>query len=56
MDPVTAALQLATTIAEIIKLAIESQPPDVRAEYARQQLEDAKIWRALLEPLLRPHA
>lgn len=51
MDPLTAALQLANTIAEIVKLAIESQPPDVRAEFARQQLEDAKVWRALLESL-----
>lgn len=49
MDPLTAALQLANTIAQIVLLSIEAQPPDVRAEYARLQLEDLKAWRAFLE-------
>lgn len=49
MDPITAALTLANTIAEIIKLSIESQPPDVRAEFARQQAEDLKRWREVME-------
>ena len=49
MDPITAALTLANTIAEIVKLAIEAQPPDVRAEYAKRQLEDFQQWRAFLE-------
>jgi hypothetical protein len=32
-----------------VLLAIESQPAEVRAEYARLQLEDLKTWRAFLE-------
>lgn len=55
MDPLTAALQLANTVAEIIKLGIEAQPIDVRAEYARIQLEDLKAWRVFLE-LFHPAA
>jgi hypothetical protein len=51
VDPLTAALVLANTIAEIVKLAIEAQPPEVRAEFARIQLEDLKAWRAFLERL-----
>ena len=45
MDPLTAALQLATVIAEIIKAAMADQPPDVKAELWRQHLEDVKAWR-----------
>jgi hypothetical protein len=51
MDPVTAALQLANTIASIVKLSIESQPPEVRAEYAKMQLEDLKKWREFVETI-----
>lgn len=51
MDPLTAALNLANTIAEIIKLAIESQPPEVRAEFARQQAQDLMAWRKFLESI-----
>lgn len=51
MDPLTAALQLANTIAEIVKLAIESQPPEVRAELARMQLDDLKAWRDFIQRL-----
>ncbi len=55
MDPLTAALQLANTIAQIVLLAIQSQPPEVRAAYAVTQLEDFKQWRALLDTL-KPHS
>lgn len=51
MDPLTAALTLANTIAEIVKLAIEGQPVEVRAELWRLYLEDLKAWRAFLERL-----
>ncbi len=51
MDPLTAALQLANTIAEIVKLAIESQPADVRAELARLHLEEFRRWQTFLERL-----
>lgn len=52
MDPLTAALQLANTIAEIVKLAMESQPPEVRAEMWRQHLEDAKAFREFWTKLI----
>lgn len=51
MDPLTAALQLANTIATIVLAAIEAQPPDARAEFARMQLEDLRKWRAFVETL-----
>lgn len=54
MDPITAALQLANTIAEIIKLAIEAMPPETRAEYAKLQLEDLKQWREFLDKVTKP--
>lgn len=49
MDPLTAALILANTIAELIKLSIESQPAEVRAEFAKMQLEDFRKWRDFLD-------
>lgn len=52
MDPITAALVLANTIAEIVKLSIEAQPPAVRAEYAKIQLEDFQKWRDFLQQLI----
>ena len=54
MDPLTAALQLATVIADIIKTAMEGQPPEVRAELWRQHLEDVKAWRAFWQQFM-PH-
>ncbi len=51
MEPLTAALMLANTIAEIVKLTIEAQPPEVRAKYAEIQLADLLKWRAFLERL-----
>jgi hypothetical protein len=32
-----------------VKLAIEGQPPDVKAELWRIYLEDVKAWRAFFE-------
>jgi hypothetical protein len=54
MDPLTAALLLATEIAKLIHVAIESQPPDVRAEFAKMHLEDMQKWRAFLERFRLP--
>ena len=51
MDPLTAAFTLANTIAQIVKLSIEAQPPDVRAEYAKMQLEALQKWMAFLDRL-----
>lgn len=56
MDPLTAALQLANTIAQIVLLAMENQPPDVRAELARMQFEDVKKWREFFDKFKLPHS
>jgi hypothetical protein len=45
MDPLTAALQLATVIAEIIKTAMADQPPDVKAALWKEHLADVQAWR-----------
>jgi len=45
MDPITAALNLGSKIIDLMILSIQSQPPEVRAEYAKMQLEDMKKWR-----------
>lgn len=52
MDPLTAALNLANTIAQIILISVQSQPPDVRAEYAKAQLDAFHQWQALIERFL----
>lgn len=54
MDPVTALLNVIIASLELVKTAMEGQPPDVRAEFWRMHLEDTKALRAWLEPLLRP--
>jgi hypothetical protein len=55
MDPLTAALLLANTIAEIVKLLIESQPLDVREDYARKQWEVLKPFWEQIERLTKGH-
>ena len=54
MDPLTAALLLANTIAKIVLLSIESQPPEVRAEFARLHLEQLQQWLKFLERFQPP--
>ena len=49
MDPLTLALQLANTIAQIVLLSIQSQPPELRAAYAKIELENLQAWRAFLD-------
>jgi hypothetical protein len=51
MDPLTAGLQLANTIAHIILVTIQSQPKEVRAEYAKAQLEDFMAFRNWVQSL-----
>ena len=51
MDPFTAALLLANTIAEIVKLTIESTPPEVRAEQAKIHLEFLKRFLEFVQNL-----
>ena len=55
MDPLTAALQLANTIAQIVLLSIQSQPPEGRAAFAKAQLEDFQKWREFLDRF-KPHS
>lgn len=45
MDPVTAALNLASQIVKLMTLAIESQPPEMRAAIAQQHLEGLKRFQ-----------
>lgn len=45
MDPLTAALQLANTIAEIVKQAMADQPPEVKRQLWEWYVQDAKAWR-----------
>lgn len=49
MDPLTAALTLASDIVKLITVAIESQPPELRAEFAKAQLEGLKRWQDFLD-------
>lgn len=52
MDPVTQALTLAATIAQIILTSIQAMPPDQRAEFARLQLEDLRRWHDLIDKII----
>ena len=47
MDPLTQALALARTIAEIIKITIEAMPPETRAEFGRLHVEQMQRWQGL---------
>jgi DNA-binding protein H-NS len=49
VDPLTAALNLATEIVKLCQQVIESQPPELRAAIAKQQWEDFQKWREFFE-------
>jgi len=49
VDPLTAALTLATAIVNLCVTVIESQPPELRAAIALQQWDDFQHWRAFFE-------
>jgi len=49
MDPLTAALLFGAELLKLIRLSIESQPPDVRAAHAREQLARLQAWDRLLD-------
>lgn len=51
IDPLTAALVLANTVAEIIKMMIEAQSPETRAKFAEMQMQDLQKWRDFLDKL-----
>lgn len=54
MDPITAALTLATELVKLTVLIIESHPPELRAKVAAQQWEDLQRWRTFFERLGKP--
>lgn len=41
-------LRIVELLLEIVKLAMESAPPDVRADMWRMHLDDMKRWRKFL--------
>lgn len=49
MDPVTAALTLATEVVKLIALIIQTTPEDLRDERARMALEDLRKWQAFVD-------
>lgn len=49
MDPLTAALTLATEVVKLIGMIIQHTPPDVREERARMALEDLRQWREFVD-------
>ena len=49
MDPVTAALTLATEVVKLIALIIQTTPEAVRDERARMALEDLRKWQAFVD-------
>lgn len=52
MDPLTAALTLANSVVKLITLTIESQPPELRAEIAKQQWQDFMTFRSWIDKLM----
>ncbi len=53
MDPITAALNLATEVVKLIVLIIETTPPELRAAQAEQALKDLRTWQALIDKLTK---
>lgn len=51
MDPITAALNLATEVVKLIILIIETTPPELRAAQAEQAAKDLRLWQAFIEKL-----
>ncbi len=49
MDPLTAALNLANTVAQIILLAIQSQSPETRAAFSAAQMEHLARWQSFVD-------
>lgn len=50
-DPLSLSLELANTVAKIVLLTLESMPPEVRAERSRIDLENLKIFLALVDKI-----
>jgi len=53
MDPLTAALNLATEVVKLIALIIQTTPPELRAAQAEQALKDLRTWQAFIEKVTK---
>ncbi len=53
MDPITAALNLATEVVKLIVLIIQTTPPELRAEQAKVALDDLRKWQAFLDKVTK---
>jgi hypothetical protein len=51
MDPVTAALNLINTIAQIYLTTLSSMDAATREQYSKMALEDMQRWRDLFAPI-----
>ena len=49
IDPLTAGIELLTAIVKLATLAIESQPPEVRAKLWELHIKDLLWWREFLK-------
>lgn len=49
MDPITAFANLVTSITELVKTIIVSQPPDVQKQMWDWYVADVKAWRKLFK-------
>lgn len=52
MDPLTAALQLANTLAQIVLLAMEGQSPAVREKLWERHMTQLEKWDAFWDKLM----
>jgi hypothetical protein len=52
MDPITAALTLATKLCEIHLAVLQAMPPETRAEYAKAIVADMTAWREFWQGLI----
>jgi len=56
MDPLTAILNAYTATINLIITNIESQPPELRAEIAKQQWEDFRPLREFFVKMFSKHS
>lgn len=51
MDPLTAALNLANTVASIVSKFLDGATPDQKAQLIQFWIDDQKWWRNLFDQL-----
>jgi hypothetical protein len=51
MDPITAALELANTIARIVEKVIDALPAEEKTAFAKIQLDNLKRWQDIVDKL-----